>query len=490
MLSMDPRLTATPDQKTWNVGTLTYTKAGLVGLFAWLLWGDFCFTIMEQVIPSIMPLKFKELGASNTLMALVMTSVPSLLTTVFNPIISFKSDRTRTKWGRRIPYLLGTVPFLTFALLALGVQEPVGRWIQSVAEVWFAGLSLPTVLLIYICFFLLVFKFFDIFVSCIFWYFFNDVVPERLMARFVSWFRIVNAGASTLYNWFVFKHAETHFMEIFVGAGLLYLVGFGLMCLMVKEGKYAPPPENIGRKTGALASVRTYFTECMTIRHYWFLYLTSLGGAITGCANLYIIFQQRHLGLDLEHIGKLSAINNVSYIIWIALLGFLADRYHPLRIAIIGKIAALVLAPLGLIWLFWRPPAETVFYFYAILGMLGTTAVGALQAIVEIPLLMRIFPRAQYGQFCSARAMCGSFFGISASAATGLILDHFQKQFGDGVYLFLPIWSIVGLTITITCLFLLYRSWKAYGGLENYVAPVPGHQKDKTASQASSVGAA
>lgn len=471
------------DQKQWKVGTLTYTKAGLVGLFAWLLWGDFCFTIMEQVIPSIMPLKFKELGASNTLMALIMTSVPSLLSTVFNPIVSFRSDRTRTKWGRRIPYLLGTVPFLSLALLALGVQGPVGGWIQSVASTWFSGLSMPTVLLIYICFFLLIFNFFNIFVSCIFWYFFNDVVPEKLMARFVSWFRIVNAGASTLYNWFIFKHAETHFMEIFIGAAVLYLFGFGLMCLMVKEGKYAPPPENIGNKKGAVASVKTYFTECMTIRHYWYLYLTTFGGAISGSAALYTIFQQRYLGLDLEHIGKLSAINNISYIVWIAILGFLADRYHPLRITIIGKIAALCLAPLGLIWLFWKPSAEVVFYFYAVLGMVGTTAIGALQAIVEIPLLMRIFPRAQYGQYCSARAMCGSFFGITAGATTGVILDQLYGKFGDRVYLFLPFWSIAGLSITIVCLFLLYRSWQQYGGFEHYVAPIPGHQKDKQPPQ-------
>jgi hypothetical protein len=27
----------------------------------WLLWGDFCFTMMEAVVPSIVPLRLKEL---------------------------------------------------------------------------------------------------------------------------------------------------------------------------------------------------------------------------------------------------------------------------------------------------------------------------------------------------------------------------------------------------------------------------------------------
>jgi maltose/moltooligosaccharide transporter len=357
------------------------------------------------------------------------------------------------------------------------MQEPVCNWLKAVLSPVFVHMSLPTLALIYICFFLLIYSFFNIFVSCIFWYFFNDVVPENLMARFVSWFRIVNAGASTLYNWFIFKHAETHFMEIFVGAGLLYLVGFGMMCLKVKEGKYPPPPENIGGQKGAVASVKTYFTECMTTRHYWYLYLTTLGAAITMSANLYTIFLQRHIGLSLDQIGKLSAISNISYITWIAVLGFLADRFHPLRITIIGKTGALILAPLGLVWLFWRPPSDVVFYYYVVLSALGTTAIGALSAIVEIPLLMKIFPRSQYGQFCSARAMCGSFFAITASAFTGFVLDYFQKSIGDRVYLFLPIWSIVGLSITIVSLLLLYRSWKQHGGFENYVAPIPGHDR-------------
>jgi hypothetical protein len=50
---------------------LTYTKAGLFVLFSWLLWGDFCYTLMEAVVPSILPLKLKGLGCSNWLMGLI-----------------------------------------------------------------------------------------------------------------------------------------------------------------------------------------------------------------------------------------------------------------------------------------------------------------------------------------------------------------------------------------------------------------------------------
>src|SRR5689334_21296513 len=61
----------------YTVGTLSYTTAGLVALFVWLLWGDFCLTIMETIIPSILPLKLQSLKASSTLMAVLMSTLPN-----------------------------------------------------------------------------------------------------------------------------------------------------------------------------------------------------------------------------------------------------------------------------------------------------------------------------------------------------------------------------------------------------------------------------
>jgi hypothetical protein len=39
---------ATVSRKTYTCGSLIYTQRGLVALFAWMLWGDFCFTPMER----------------------------------------------------------------------------------------------------------------------------------------------------------------------------------------------------------------------------------------------------------------------------------------------------------------------------------------------------------------------------------------------------------------------------------------------------------
>ncbi len=98
-----PEAISAEGRKLYHCGPLTYTKAGLAILFAWLLWGDFCFTLMEAVVPNILPLKLKALGASNTTMAVILSALPSVLTMTICPYVSSTSDRHRGRWGRRIP---------------------------------------------------------------------------------------------------------------------------------------------------------------------------------------------------------------------------------------------------------------------------------------------------------------------------------------------------------------------------------------------------
>ncbi len=44
------------DESRFRVGTLVYSRAGLITLFAWLLWGDFVYTLRlpDPLFPLIM----------------------------------------------------------------------------------------------------------------------------------------------------------------------------------------------------------------------------------------------------------------------------------------------------------------------------------------------------------------------------------------------------------------------------------------------------
>ncbi|MCX6984621.1 MAG: hypothetical protein NT118_07710, partial [Lentisphaerae bacterium] len=115
----------------YYVGTLVYSKAGLAWLFVWLLWGDFCFTMMETVVPSIVPLRLKELQSPNWIMGLVLVTIPCVLNVALNPVISTASDRHRGPLGRRIPFMLFTVPFVSMALCLMAFSTELGAWIHA-----------------------------------------------------------------------------------------------------------------------------------------------------------------------------------------------------------------------------------------------------------------------------------------------------------------------------------------------------------------------
>ena len=459
----------------YHVGTLTYTKASLAILFCWLLWGDFCYVLMETVVPSIMPLKFKALGASNTSLGMIMTTIPMIINSVFNPVISFKSDRYRSRWGRRIPFILLTAPVTVLFLLGVGFADSIGIWLYKYVNEYTMGLSATQFAVVVIAFMMIIYSFFNTFVNSVFWYLFNDVVPEKLLARFMSWFRIVSMLAASLYNFFVFRYAESHASAIFIGAAILYFAGFGLMCLRVKEGEYPPPSPNAGNKSGLMAAIVTFGKECHSRPHYIYIFLVGMAFAGTWAAGPFALLFSLSIGLDVKSIGEIAGTSCIVMGIMIILSGWLADRYHPVRIVLLGLILQIVLAiPAGMTWIFFKPSPQTSYYLCMLYAVALNAPIGALIGVLDPPMFMRLFPRSHYGQFCSANAMWRSISLIVNGTLAGIFIDVLGRWVGkERAYAFIPVWQLFFFLLMLYFMHKLYKHWKELGGDENYAAVVP-----------------
>ena len=457
-----------------RVGTLTYTKAGLIGLFLFLLWGDFCFSLMETVVPSVLPLKFNAIGAPNWVLGLVVLTIPSLMNAIINPVVSFWSDRFRSKWGRRIPFLAGATPFVAFFLILLGYSEPISRWLQPI--LLGGKFSKTSVLIGVIGGFVVCFQFFNLFITSVYYYLFNDVVPRAFIARFMSLFRIVGGGAGSFYSFFLLKYAVTNMGEVFLGAALLYLVAFTVMCLKVREGKYAPPPSYIGKEHGLVAAVKTYATECFTHRFYWWYYLSSSCIAMTWVgASFSILVWTRVMGFDLGFVGEVTGICGVLTLILLYPSGIIADRFHPLRIFLGTSIISNLLAPLTLVFI-WIPRDYLSLHMAQWL-FIGWNAVNlpfiVLNAAADLPTTMKLFPRDRFGQFCSANALIRSIAMMMGGVACGALLD-LAKKFNpnpDLCYRYVYVWNTFFQVGTMIFLFLVYSQWKRLGGFKSYRPP-------------------
>ena len=463
-----PPSTAAAGPKIFHAGTLTYTAAGLGALFFWLLWGSLCFTIMEAVWHSIVPLKIKELGAPNWVIGAIMVSIPQILNTTLNPIISTASDRCRSRWGRRRPFMLIATPFISILLCVVGFSPEIGQRLFAVGLGHATGWSLGAITVGVIAVTIFLFRIAELFISTLFYYFFNDVVPLKVMARFLGLSGVVGAGGGALYNFFIYQHALTHMRVIFAAAGLLYFVGFVMMCLFVKEGEYPPPPPRPAKRN-LLVMVSTYATECLQQRLHVLLYLHIMIWTLAGAAGTFTVFLNLSLGMTLKQLGTISAAVGVASAVLSYPAGMLADRFHPMRLMIWMKVGMVILVPLNFIWLFTHYSPSVNFWILVALNVLNLPLSLIYNALL-MPLYMRLYPREQFGQFCSFMAICTASIGIVSGLVGGLYIDWMRRVFPDAhygkdfCYRLIPVWTFPLVSLSLILLVLLYKEWRRLGG--------------------------
>jgi maltose/moltooligosaccharide transporter len=458
--------------RVYRCGSLTYTGKGLAFLFAWLLWGDVCFQLMETIIPSILPLKLQSLGSSNVVLGLIMTTLPGVFNTTVCPWVSFKSDRYRSRWGRRLPFILATLPFLTAALLLIAFADPIAAWLHGAL---FQGASCTRAMVAIGCLALFagLFDLFNMFVNSVFWYLFNDVVPHHHLARFMAYFRLVATLTSAFYNFFLFRYALSHMREIYLGVAVLYFLGFGLMCLKVKEGEY-PPPEDAGQRPSLRRDIRVFAKECFTIPFYWDMFLYTMFTAIGGCMWIYAVFFDRSLGLSLDQIGNLRAATLIAVACCLLFAGSLVDRWHPVRMVLYASIWGAVTGFNNLIWLVADTPSASLLFWVLLCGMFAWAPFSAVSQSAAAPREMLLFPQDRYGQFCGAQALVRSVGTMAGGAIAGLFLDIVRRDYGNGSlfpYRYIYFWIGLFTCLAAICNYRVYRAWKRLGAEEAYRPP-------------------
>lgn len=461
--------------KQYHCGTLTYTKAGLFALFGWMLWGDFCFSLMSDIWKNIIPLVMRTEGAPNTVVALVMTTIPSAMNFILNPIISTFSDRYRSKRGRRIPFLLYSAPFISLFLILLGFSQKIGRILHGGLSLLSPGLTQGAVTVGLIGVFVVCFMFFDLFVATVFYYLFNDVVPEAFIGRFLGLFRVVGGLAGALFNFFLFKYATSHTSTIFFGGAILYLTAFLLLGFNVKEGEY-PPPEPLSKKKGfsPVAVIKTYFRECFSHRIFRRVFAYSALSSVSSSINVFLIFMAISIGLTLDEVGKVAAVVGIVSMLLSYPMGTMVDHIHPLRVKLIVQMLFCVVTLMKCVFLFYDFPRDVAFWIYATLAGIAIPLQAA-NAAAAMPMVMRLFPHERFGQFCAANAMSGAFGAVIGGLLGGIFLDVMKRLFsdsGDYYYRFVPAWSLAFMLLASMMCFLVYREWKKLGGDKNYQSPI------------------
>jgi maltose/moltooligosaccharide transporter len=442
-------------QKTFRVGTLIYTQAGLVSLFAWLLWGDFIYTFMEAVLPSLLPVLLKDHGASNREIA-VIGAIYMVANAIFTPIISYRSDRFRSRWGRRRPFIFFTTPFVVLFLCAIPFAPEILALLQRSSAVSVLVAYSPVAPLILVFGVLVAgFQIFNMFISSVYYYLIPDVVPEAYLGRFYALFRVFGTLAGVVFNYFAFGYAETHMREIFVGSSVVYGVFILLMCWRVKEGEYPPIVEERGSWWGG---IRTYARECFGHSYYWWVFIAYSSWTWAVASNVFAVFFFREeLGLSLDAYGKMNAWSGGLFMILAYPFGVLMDRLGSHKVLIWSMASFVVTA---LCTYFFVHGATSAFVWM----MIRNTGI-TLAAMALLKWTVDVYPRERYGQFGSAGALFSSIGGIILAPLAGWLMDWTKA------YRLFLVWNAAFAFLGLLATVIVYRQWQRLGGPSNYRAP-------------------
>jgi maltose/moltooligosaccharide transporter len=439
-------------------GTLVYNKKTLLSLFFWVLWGDFCLQFMGVVVASVLPLLMTQWKAPAIFIGLFVTTIPALLNFLITPLVSVWSDRHRGKWGRRIPFLLIPTPFVVLFLLGIAGTEHVAHLIHRLAgDAWTFDACRMLVLGVMI----VAFQIANMIVSSIYYYLFNDVVPEPRMGRFLGLFRIVSIAAAACFHFFVFSHADKHAPAIFAWSALLYGTGFGLMCLNVREGEYPEPESLDARHPAHMAFV--LLKECFSTR--FFRTYAFFNGAFTFAMawNAFMQVMQVNVGLSYADIGILMGVASGVSALASYPVGALVDRFRPFAVAIAGMILLAAGQFLYLPLFAVRLPAGSAFWVMGVAVLVTTLGLGVFQG-AAMPLHMYVFPKDRYGQFCGALGMLNAVSSMLGGLVAGGLTSAVQGLWGERcAWAFAPIGMLASLTVCLTLLLRSQRLWQARG---------------------------
>lgn len=444
-------------QDLWTIGTLKYTLPQLLFTATILLLAkQMMCLVCYSIVPTVKPIILDEIGATPTQIALIVSTLPNILNIILNPILSTWSDKTRTRFGRRTPFLILSAPFLALMLILIAFHAEgaslMGKLMPGLHcnwELWYLGITI------------MLFQIGYLFPGTAIYYLEADVIPYKCFGQYMAVGSIVSTLCSSAFSYWLLKFTVNNLKLTLSIFAAMYLVAYILQLLFVKEGEYPPVEDKIDKDSSIAKKVVDYcimfFRQCFTRKIFIFLSLcTGLNAASNICRSIYnTLFVTKDLGLDLATVGKIGGICGIITAICIYFFGRLMDKTHPMLIYFLGGIFVMIVNVFG----YFFCNGEKSYFVIA----LATALMYAFQNLANTPLMVAILPKDKFGQFASSNGMVNSLTLAIGSFLGGIVTTHFGFRV-------MFVWDFFVTGLATFALVVVYFEWKRFGG-KNYVAP-------------------
>lgn len=384
----------------------------LLPLFGFLLLGDLAWALKERAVQELVKAQLREFSQNPVLLNVLFGALPALLALLVGPPVGAWSDRTRTRLGRRIPFLLAGAPLLAGSLAGLAYSEPLADAVLALAGIdpsWRRQAVVGCMAV-----FWLLFELFSITGNALFIALINDTVPHALLGRFFGLFRIVSLGVGAAFFYVVFGNdLPAVARQVMLAIAAAYLAGFAVLCAGVREPPYPPPAAALGR-------LRAQDGEAP-----WFYVLLFAALAMATICLLPVNINSYNaigqFGVDRTSFGHAVAVTYCISIVLALPLGWLADRVHPLRVGFVA-LGLYALCMLGA-WFFvvGRTSFLVWFVVHGVLSGAFLTGTAAL--------LPSLLPRARFSELAAFATSITALLTMVFTLGMGAVLDWSGRDF-------------------------------------------------------------
>ena len=189
--------------------------------------------VCYNLVPNVKPILLDRVNASAEDIALILGTIPQVINFILCPLISTMSDRTRTRFGRRIPYLLISAPLLVISLLSIA-------WYQEITEFVIRCVPLladyPATPFWVLAVLMLIFQILYLFPGSVVYYLIADVIPSEYIGRYMAISSGCTSALTAGFCWYILKYAFSDMKLTFCIIGVFYLITYLLLFRYVKEG--------------------------------------------------------------------------------------------------------------------------------------------------------------------------------------------------------------------------------------------------------------
>lgn len=371
---------------------LNYKQTMLIGL------GFFTVSIVWGIYNVAMPLYLKDLGLSGVAVGSVMT-IDNLFAVIFLPIFGALSDRTKTRYGRRMPYLLVGIPLsaLAFILIPVARTGLVTIMITVIAMNFFMSIyRAPTVALM------------------------PDFTPRPLRSKangIINFMGGIGAVLAFLIGGFLFKINE--FLPFSVGS-VIMIFTIIMMYLLIHE------PEEIQDDKPAAESETTAAAQSgeklslillLLAIFFWFT-------GYNAVETFFSTYGEVVLHIDKSQSSFMLAVFSAFLVLFSIPSGFLATKIGRKRTILIGiTILFLVFMSINFI------PGANGIMLYVLLAIGGTS--WALININSYPMVVEMTSNKGIGKYTGYYY----FFSMMAAIISPILFGYIKDIIGDR-YLF------------------------------------------------------